>query len=674
MHSAGSAFNRISGWENTQRIPYPVVVREWSLLAVPYAFLAGPTRDHWHQSLRVPLRLQLLIVWMLLGPAGFHSEAVADEEFGRTEALEFLATHCQACHQGEEPAAGFRTGAMAEASSFRTEPQTWSLVSARVSNHEMPPTGAPQPVLADRTRFVRWIRETWHSEACSAGLAPPATPVRRLNRDEFSATVRDLFDIQVDVSGMLPVDGPGGEGFDNAAETLFISPLLAEKYLEAASFVTDAAAKEFKSRERIFVARPGTELSEQEAAQQILARFLPRAFRRPVDTGTVDRYVRLVRRASRTGLPFEPAVMFALRSALVSPSFLFHVREEGDDPVLRQYALAARFSYFLWGSMPDELLLDAAAAGRMDDPAVLARLVPRMLRDPRSLEFYTRFAQQWLRTRLLETGGGPDPELFPEYAADAELRGDIRLQPVFFLREILRENRSLLDLIDSRGTVLTRRLIEHMQLDVKKEQDRNNPDWMDLPDGSERGGLLSMPAIAAVTSHPHRTSPVLRGVWILDSLLGTPPPPPPPDVPALDESDAIGAPKTVRERTEAHSSLPRCAGCHERIDPLGFALEAYDVLGRLRDPNGGPASESPVELPDGTSVEGPADLKQALLSRKPQFLTNLTRRMLGYALGRGLTIADECAVSSIVQAVERDDYQSWTLIREVVRSAPFLGR
>ena len=621
----------------------------------------------------MPLRLRLLTAWTLLGLAGFHSEAIGDQEFGHTEALEFLTTHCRSCHQGEEPAAGFRTGALAVGSSFRTEPQTWSLVSARVSNHEMPPTGAPQPVLADRTRFVQWIRETWHREACSAGLVPPAAPVRRLNRDEFSATVRDLLDIQVDVSAMLPVDGPGGEGFDNAAETLFVSPLLAEKYLEAASFITDAAAKEFKSRERIFVARPGPERSEQEAAREILARFLPRAFRRPVDSGTVERYVRLVRRASRGGLPFEPAVMFALRSALVSPSFLFHVRETADDPVLRQYAIASRFSYFLWGSMPDELLFDVAAAGRMDDPAVLARLVPRMLRDPRSLEFYTRFTQQWLRTRLLETGGGPDAELFPEYAADAELRGDIRLQPVFFVREILRENRPLLDLIDSSGTILTRRLIEHMELDVKKEQDRNNPNWMDLPEGSERGGLLSMPAIAAVTSHPHRTSPVLRGVWILDSLLGTPPPPPPPDVPPLDESDAIATPMTVRERTEAHSSVQRCAGCHERIDPLGFALDVYDVLGRRRDLGGGPASESSVELPDGTSVEGPADLKRSLLSRKPQFLRNLARRMLGYALGRGLTIADECAVASIVESVERDDYQSWTLIREVVRSAPFLG-
>ena len=190
-------------------------------------------------------------------------------------------------------------------------------------------------------------------------------------------------------------------------------------------------------------------MTETEAARAILAKFLPTAFRRPVRPAKVASYVRLVRRARRRGSDFESAIFFAVRSALVSPDFLFHVREDTAVPASRQYALASRLSYFLWGSQPDELLLDIAAAGRIDDPAVLDRLVPRMLRDDRALEFFSRFTEQWLRTRELEGTHGPDPELFPEYAADAELRGDILLQPVFFFREVFRENRSVLEFLDS---------------------------------------------------------------------------------------------------------------------------------------------------------------------------------------------------------------------------------
>ncbi len=320
---------------------------------------------------------------------------------------------------------------------------------------------------------------------------------------------------------------------------------------------------------------------------------------------------------------------------------------------------------------PDELLLDVAADGRMDDPHVLARLVPRMLRDDRALEFATRFTEQWLRTRGLEGPDSPDPELFPEFASSAELRGDIRLQPVFFFREIFRENRSLLDFLDSDGTILTRGLIEHLGLPMKKEQDGKNPNWMPLPEGVDRGGLLSMPAVAALASHAHRTSPVLRGVWVLDSILGTPPPPPPPDVPELDAPEHARAGRGAREVLAAHSRSPSCAGCHDRIDPLGFALEAYDVLGRWRETDAGGPIDTSGRLPDGTEFDGPGGLKQVLLARKRLFVRNLARRMLGYALGRGLVPADTCATETIVDEVARNNYEAWSLIRGIVLSEPF---
>ena len=363
---------------------------------------------------------------------------LAQERFGLSEMREFLDGHCLACHQGESAAAGLRIDELVQDGSFRERPDAWLKLSVRVASGEMPPRGGVQPTTDARTAFVDWIERSWREHTCQAALPLPRSLFRRLNRDEYSATIRDLFDIQIDVSERFPVDGAGGEGFDNAAETLFVSPLLAEKYLETATLVVDVASKEFKSRSKIFVVHPGEGVTEQAAARQILAEFLPRVFRRPVSAAEIESYARLVQKVRRKGLDFEPAIFAALRSALVSPSFLFHVIAGPDPAEFRQYALASRLSYFLWGSMPDELLIDVAAAGRMGDPEVLARLVPRMLRDPRALEFFSRFTEQWLRVRELEGAHGPDPVLFPEYHADAELRGDIRLQPVFFFREVFR--------------------------------------------------------------------------------------------------------------------------------------------------------------------------------------------------------------------------------------------
>ena len=584
----------------------------------------------------------------------------------------FFKQYCEACHQGERPAAGFRTADHATIESFRIRPDSWTRLTARVANSEMPPPGAPAPPLDEREAFLRWAETTWREQACSADVAPAPSLMRRLNRDEYAATLRDLLDLQLDVSASLPADGAGGEGFDNAAETLFLSPLHSEKYLEAAKFALDAAGKEFKSRQKIFVARPGKDLSEREAAEQILEGFLPRAFRQPVDAETVASYVAQFERAREHDLDFEPAVLFALRSALLSPRFLFHVEPVEGDPASRQYAIASRLSYFLWGGMPDELLFDAAAAGKLDDPDVLRKLVPRMLRDPRSLQFADRFVEQWLRTRELDGDKAPDAELFAEYHSNEELRSDIRLQPIFFFLEVFRRNLSLDHFLDSDKTILTRDLVKYFGWERIEEASRKNPEWVTLPAGSNRGGLLGMPAVLAVSSYPYRTSPVLRGAWILDSMLGAPPPPPPPDVPELEEPKEGEAPKSVRELLEQHRQNAVCASCHDRIDPLGFALENYDVIGGWRDEDGGKPIDAAGKLADGTEFVGPEGLKNALLDRREDFLRNLTKRMLGYALGRGLTPGDACAVETILDRVQAADGSSWTLIQEIVTSKPFL--
>ena len=305
--------------------------------------------------------------------------------------------------------------------------------------------------------------------------------------------------------------------------------------------------------------------------------FLPRAFRRPVDETDIAPYMELFHAAQRQQQPFEASILLAFRGALVSPNFLFRFEPPNKTTEVRpldQYALASRLSYFLWGSMPDEFLFDVAAAGKLNDPVVMKELVRRMLRNDRSMFFAQRFTEQWLHTRELSGDKAPDAKLFPAYAADEELRGDIRFQPIMFFRELMLRNMSVLesagfevhDRHKQSGETLRRRAA------ALKTNARKQPQWVELPPGSNRGGLLGMPAVLTVSSHPYRTSPVLRGAWILDSILGTPPPPPPPNVPALEETkdgvaaqvgareaDAASRESSVRELPRPHRSAGLCA-------------------------------------------------------------------------------------------------------------------
>jgi len=592
--------------------------------------------------------------------------ALAAVAFAGDEA--FLKTYCSTCHQGTKPAGGFAVATVGEG-------DHWSRAVLRVKNMEMPPKGAPAPPLNERELFLKDVENTLHQQACFSGPIAGPSHLRRLNRDEYSATMRDLFDMHLDLGRALPSDGAGGEGFDNAAETLFLSPLLTEKYLEAASFAVDFASKEYKSRAKILIAKPGPGLSSEAAARIVLNSFLARAFRRPVTPADVTPYVEVFRKSEKQGRNFEESIFATIRVALVSPMFLFHYEPTNNSNHVRPldpYALAARLSYFLWGSMPDEFLTDVAATGNLNDPDVLRQLTVRMLRNDRSLVFAERFTGQWLHTRELAGDKAPDPKLFPAYAADEELRSDIRLQPSLFFREVLIRDRPVLDLIDSKYTVATAKLEKHFGLKLPLNANaRNQPQWVELPEGSNRGGLLGMPAVLAVSSYPYRTSPVLRGAWILEAMLGTPPPPPPADVPALEDSASLSSAKSVRERLAKHRENAVCASCHSRIDGLGFALENYGVLGDWRTIDHGKPIDNSGELADGSKFKGPAELREALLKRKDMFTRNLTSKLLGYALGRSLTLQDGCTVDAIVARVREKGYTAHTLIEEIVLSEPF---
>lgn len=596
------------------------------------------------------------------------------EAFSAHDGRKFITAYCAGCHIGKTPAGGFNVGPLQPEDSFRTTPESWHALITRVRNGEMPPKNAPAPTIDKREAFVEWVHDRLRTEACSTGVTPGPAPIRRLSRAQYTATIRDLLNLHVDVAGSLPADGAGGEGFDNAAETLFISPIHAEKYLEGAKLALQYAAKDPRSRARFLIAKPESEVNADAAATKILEAFLPRAFRKPLEKSDLAFYLELFRSAQMRGDSFEDAILYSLRGVLIAPQFLFRAETPNpgtQDRLLNDYDLASRLSYFLWGSTPDTLLLALADMGKLSDPEVLKGQVARMLRNQKSFDFVQSFVEQWLRTRDLGESITPDEKLFPLWA-DAELRGDIRYQPVLFFREILANDLSLLNLLDSKFTIATRKLQRLYGLNVKppRPEAGQQPQRIELPYGSNRGGLLGMAAILAVSSYPHRTSPVLRGKWMLEAILGTPPPPPPPDVPQLEETKGAAV-HTLRERLAQHRANPVCASCHSRIDPLGFALENYDVLGRWRTEDAGQAIDAKGELPDGSVFEGPEQLKAVFLNKRDVFVRNLTSKILGYALGRGLTLQDSCTVDQIMAEVKQNDYSAQSLINAVVMSAPF---
>jgi hypothetical protein len=609
-------------------------------------------------------------------------------DYSLGESQTFVKTYCESCHQGAKaPARLDLTVYATDPDAVMKDLRAWGRVLERVREASMPPKGMPAPSTEERERFAGWVETGLRASVCAAGATPGAAPIRRLNRSQYSNTIRDLLEIQFDAGRGLPEDGAGGEGFDNAAETLFLSPIHAEKYLASAKETINFAFKNPRTRAAILIARPGAGLTASDAARKVLERFLLRAFRRPPSTEEVARYLSVFSAAQKRGETFDASMAFTLEAVLIAPDFLFRIEQPNAAAEARpvgDYELASRLSYFLWNSMPDQQLFDLAAQGTLHDPAVLKKQIVRML-DPgvRSQDveddvrlikggkveaFAQQFVEQWLGTRELGRDIQPDQKLFPQFY-ETETQAAIRMEPVLFMKELLASNLSVLNFLDSKFVVINGTLAKLYSLNVKAE---NYHSPVELPANSHRGGLTGMSAILAVSSHADRTSPVLRGKWVLEALLGTPPPPPPPNVPALEEAHAGANAKSLRERLSEHRKSPACASCHQRIDPLGFGLENYDVLGRWRtEEESGATIDATGELPDGTRFDGPVELKAMLMSRKDVFVRHLTSKMLGYALGRGLTLQDSCTVDAIVATLKQDDYKAQTLLNEIVLSVPF---
>jgi len=427
------------------------------------------------------------------------------------------------------------------------------------------------------------------------------------------------------------------------------------------------------SRRQIFVCKPAQTKDEDACAKLILSKLARRAYRRPVNDSDIRRPFRFYQDA-RKEAGFDAGIEMGLSAVLVSPEFLFRVEQDpaGVAPntayKISEVELASRLSFFLWSSIPDDELLDVAVKGKLRTPEVLNAQVKRMLADNRSRVLVTNFAEQWLQLRRL-AAITPDMRTFPDF--DDNLRKAFLTETDLFVESVMREDRSVLDLIRAKYTFVNERLAKHYGLpNIYGSRFRK----VTFTDNAERGGLLRQGSVLMVTSYATRTSPVIRGKWILDNVLGAPPQPPPPFVPALKEHNGGTKVQTMRERIAEHRANPACSGCHNVMDPLGFSLENYDAVGRWRKLEENMPIDSSGGLPDGAKFTGVAGLQKALLNRPEIFAGTVTEKLLTYGTGRGVESYDGPAVRKILREAEPTDYRFSSIVMGIVRSTPFQMR
>jgi hypothetical protein len=424
------------------------------------------------------------------------------------------------------------------------------------------------------------------------------------------------------------------------------------------------------SREKIFVCHPAAAAEEEACAQKIITALAHRAYRRPITADDLPQLMALYRQGADTG-GFEAGVRLALQKILVAPEFLFRVELDPADAApgsvhrIRDIELASRLSFFLWSSIPDVELLAVAERGDLSNPAVLEAQVRRMMADPRSQSLVKNFTGQWLFLRNI-AAIQPDTSAFPNF--DENLRDALRKETELVLESTLREDRSVADVLDTDYTFVNQRLAEHYGIKGVYGSEFQRVAVTD----PKRRGLLGHASIMTVTSYPDRTAPTIRGKWVLEQLLGTPPPPPPPNVPALKEDSAVRV-LTMRQRMEEHRGSPQCAVCHRIMDPIGFALENFDGLGRWRDTDGeeGTKIDSSGVLPDGRAFDGPTGLLDILVAKRGMFVETFTERLLTYALGRGIEQYDAPVIRKIVREAAAGDYRWSSIIIGIVKSKPF---
>jgi mono/diheme cytochrome c family protein len=746
-----------------------------------------------------------------------HSQAAAKPAVSDTAGFDanvkpILKNICSACHNASLSSGGVNLVPYLDPATLANDRTSWERIMQKVESGEMPPKGIPRPTPAKVSAMVDYLRGEFDKADAAAKPDPGRVTAKRLNRNEFRNTIRDLLAVEFRAEKELPTDD-SGYGFDNIGDVLSVSPILMERYLNAAETIASRAmgadplpkkpiestadlktrtlrrldystveashrvdfdgeyvvrfgfpgeraadAKSVKmgffmdgqllntidvetkpsklvyfnpfsdgemrvylpegdhvfraaflnddfvktitsdkdaysdkknkyigsitfvgpypskvekaSRKKILICDPA---SGQKCVERIVANLAHHAFRRPVTKTEIAAYMKFVAEAKAQGQSTEQGIQLALEAMLVSPDFLFRI-ERDSDPVdanrvhrLSDAELATRLSYFLWSSMPDDELLSLAESNKLHDPSVLDAQVKRMMADKKAAAFADNFAGQWLEVRNLDSIT-PDPDKFPEWTTG--LKEDFRTETRLFFEYVLTQNRPISEMINAKYTFLNESLAKFYGIPGVKGPDFRKVDLTT----DQRGGILTQGAVLAVSSYPNRTSPTIRGKYVLSNVLGTPPPPPPPDVPALDVSK-VGSDISLRKQLEAHRANPVCASCHSKMDVLGFGLENYNAIGKWRTMDGKFPVDVGGTMPNGKSFETAAEMRAVLEGNSmPQITRCLTEKVMTYALGRGMQTYDNRTINQITKAVDADGQHFQTLIYEVVRSLAFQSR
>lgn len=593
------------------------------------------------------------------------------EEYFRKRVTPFIKKYCIDCHQNRRPTeAGLSFTPALKSPGHAAFSQAWKKADARVKAHDMPPEGMEQPTAEERQMFSNWLAKV----KFLSPKDPGPFVIRRLTKTEYANTLQDLFGVDPAIADGLPEE-VSGEGYLNS-----LSPLQMEQYLTIADKVLDRilvteGTPASKMQKRLLGELPTCETEVRPSAKRVAQSLAHKAYRRPASDAELEVLLQVFDLGRHNDLNYLAAIRLMLKGMLVSPQFLFITPADEintDDRVvpLDDYQLASRLSYLLWATMPDDELMALADCGKLHEPSILKAQVKRMLMDARSRALFDGFGQQWLRLGDLQEKPF-DPAKFPQMTS--EMRTAMYDEVRLLFENIMRENRNVVELIDSDYTFLNENLatIYGLEKTITGPKMRK----VQLSDGN-RGGILGMPGILAATSFPNRTSAVKRGVWVLEQVLGDHVPPAPPGVPALEVQDQeIVANLTLRERTVLHQTDPVCANCHKILDPIGFGLENFDAIGRWRDQDdNGEAIDASGELPGGKHFSNPKELKAILAERSDQFSRNLVEKLLAYALCRKLEGYDEIVVDELMQEVALDDFRMQTLISAVVTSYPFTHR
>ena len=723
-----------------------------------------------------------------------------------------LKNTCSACHNASAMSGGVNLQPYLDPSSISEDRVSWEKIVQKIETGEMPPKGIPRPPQSEITALLNFVHGEFDKADAAIKPDPGRVTAKRLNRNEYRNTIRDLLAVDFRADKDFPTDD-SGYGFDNIGDVLSTSPVLMEKYLNAAETIASRAmgadplpkkplnityelktknlrrldystveashrvdwdgeytvifgfpgerpadAKPVKmnfymdgqlvqtidvetkpsklvyfnpfsdaqikiylpegdhvfraqfqnddfvqqftndkdayndkknkyigaitfvgpypanvekaSRKKILIC--DIKAGGQQCIEKIVANLAHHAYRRPPTKAEVASLMKFVAMAKQQGQSTEQGIQLALTTMLVSPEFLFRVEHDPKptDPEsvhrLTDLELASRLSYFLWSSMPDDQLLTLAETGKLHEPATLDAQVKRMMTDGKARAFADNFAGQWLEIRNLDSIK-PDPQKFPLW--NEGLKEDMRTETSMFFQHVLSENRPITEFIDAKYTYLNENLAKFYGI-----KDVKGPDFrkVDLAT-DERGGVLAPGSVLAVSSYPSRTSPTIRGKYILNNILGTPPPPPPPDVPALDDAK-VGSEVSLRKQLEAHRANAVCASCHSKMDVLGFGLENYDAIGKWRTVDGKFPIDVGGTMPNGKSFKTAAEMRTILLDSMPQVSRCLIEKVMTYALGRGMQTYDNRSIDQINKDLAADGYKFQTLIYDVVRSLPFQSR